>query len=470
MGSLFDRYQKEKRLKQKKQQTQALNAAPEAVPVSSGNVLQIARLSHDGRGVARDQHGKTVFVSGALAGEQVTAQITQARSRYNEARISSVVSASPERVTPVCPHYEQCGGCSLQHLAHQGQVAHKQATLQELFRRENIPLPSLAAPITASAYGYRRKARIGVKYSKANGLVMGFRARTSNELIAIQHCAVLQPALQPLLPALQAFLPTLQGKANIGHIELIAADNGNHVLVRFLQPLSSNDQHHWQTWATAHSVALWQQHDDEVSPVAHQLMPTYHQPSLRANGKESTVKLQFTPRDFLQVNPQVNQLMLQQAADWLKLTGSEQVLDLFAGFGNLTLPLAPLCQHMIGIEVVAQQVVQAQTNARYNELTNVHFYQADLSQPFHTAAWAQQQFDVVILDPPRAGAEQVCLEISQLKPKKILYVSCNPATLARDAKLLAQQGYRLTQLGMLDMFPQTDHMESMALFEADIFA
>lgn len=424
--------------------------------------IAILRLSHEGRGVGRDAEGKTVFVEGALPDERVTYKVRFTRSRYDEAVLDKVLHASPQRQAPSCEHYAVCGGCNLQHLNPTAQVAFKQALVAEMlhYPEENFQPALLSEPL-----GYRRKARLGVKWRKDGRLLLGFREKSSAFITAINHCPVLSPKLQPLLPALHKFLPRLEVKKHLGHIELVEAENQVGVLVRLLRPLdrlTKNDQRFWRDWAKEQSVNLLLQDDDGL----HSLTPEAAAEPTPFTYQLNDLTLAFTNNDFVQVNAQMNQQMVKQALNWLQLQGNEKVLDLFCGFGNFTLPLAKQAAEVLGVEGSKNQVEGAKANALANNLTNAHFVAADLNLPLKEHAWLTKDavWDWVVLDPPRAGAEAICEQMSQLGAKKVLYVSCNPATLARDSALLLQQGFELKQLGIMDMFPQTAHVECMALF------
>ncbi|WP_194757220.1 23S rRNA (uracil(1939)-C(5))-methyltransferase RlmD [Aliidiomarina indica] len=472
MASLFDRYQKEKR------QKKASNKHPSprvSAPTKSnaGNGLVIERMSHEGRGIAHDQQGKTIFVEGALPGETVTAQITQSRSRYNEAHVIQVLKPATERVEPRCQHAHECGGCSMQHASHSAQIAHKQQVIKEHFyplsTKHALDMDSLQAPaLVATPFSYRRKARLSVTKTKSQGLVVGFRARGSKQIISIQECPILTERLQPLVPALQGFVPQLDGSADLGHIEFIDTETTAQVIIRIMKPLSTHDRELWRQFAQQHHVQIMfaiSGKDSDAGLLYEPLQQGDILPmsyTLAVNKKDTL--LQFQPGDFLQVNAQVNQAMVAQALAWLGLKQDENVLDLFCGFGNFTLPMAARCHSVLGVEGSRSQVEQANRNLALNSVANVRFTSADLNQPLHKFSWAANSFDVVVLDPPRAGAEYVCQHVSKLKPKRILYVSCDPATLARDSEILLSHGYRLQRWGMLDMFPQTAHMETMALF------
>lgn len=427
---------------------------------SSDDHLHILRLSHEGRGVARNAEGKTVFVEGALPDERVSCKVRFTRSRYDEAVVDQVLVPSPWRTTPACPHYTACGGCNLQHLDAQGQLAFKQSLVAELL---DYPQEQLQPPLSSSPFAYRRKARLGVKWRKDGRLLLGFREKNSAFITNITECPVLVPELQALLPRLHELLPQLDGKKHLGHIELIQGADQPGVLVRLLRSMlrmSSQDQRLWRDWADAQQVVL--QFQDESgfhSFSCDEPAPLFHYPLQNQT-------LFFAASDFVQVNAGVNQQMVAQALDWLALTGQERVLELFCGFGNFSLPLAQQAAEVLGVEGLESQVLRARLNAAHNHCKNVRFVTADLSLPLQQQAWneAASAWDVILLDPPRAGAEGICEQLGELGARRILYVSCNPATLARDKASLEQQGYRLEKLGMMDMFPQTAHVESMALF------
>lgn len=427
---------------------------------SSDHHLQILRLSHEGRGVARNAEGKTVFVEGALPDERVSCKVRFTRSRYDEAVVDQVLVASPRRTVPACSHYAACGGCNLQHLDAQGQLAFKQSLVAELL---DYPQEQLQPPLSSPPFAYRRKARLGVKWRKDGRLLLGFREKNSAFITNITECPVLVPELQALLPTLHELLPQLDGKKHLGHIELIQSENQRGVLVRLLRSLlrmSSQDQRLWRDWAGAQGVVLQFQDETGLHPFGSD------EPAPLFSYQLQNQTLFFAAGDFVQVNAGVNQQMVAQALDWLKLKGTERVLDLFCGFGNFTLPLAQQAAEVLGVEVLESQVQRGGMNATHNACNNVRFTTADLNRPLQQQAWneAASGWDVILLDPPRAGADGICDQLGELGAGRILYVSCNPATLARDKTSLEQQGYRLDRLGIMDMFPQTAHVESMALF------
>ncbi|MCH8502167.1 MAG: 23S rRNA (uracil(1939)-C(5))-methyltransferase RlmD [Aliidiomarina sp.] len=474
MASLFDRHLKEKRekAKAKKRERQPIEQSRSSVESNPDSIstLTVERLSHDGRGVAKDQHGKVTFIAGALPGEQVNVQISASHSRFNEGLASTIKVASPHRRPPHCEYFSVCGGCSLQHLAADEQVKFKQKITQEQLQHQTetravLPLPEQDTPLVAAEYGYRRKARLALTETRSQKFSAGFRARDSKQIIAIHHCPVLCAELQPLLPQLQAFLPQLQGRAHIGHVELIAAEPQPRILVRLLRALSAHDERSWREFSQQHRVTVVFAESTDKSKKSLRYRQLDSAQLLPLMYSISDIKLEFQAHDFLQVNAVINQQMVAQAMDWLQPQPDEVGLDLFCGFGNFTLPLARHVKKMTGVEGVTEQVHRATSNAALNRISNAEFIASDLQQPLSKARWASQSYDFILLDPPRTGAIDICRQITELNTKRILYVSCNPATLARDAAELVAQGYEIERYGVMDMFPQTAHSETMILFK-----
>ena len=427
------------------------------VPVGKKLKLAIERLANDGRGIGFSE-GRTWFVSGALAGEQVEARVLGAHGKVVEARVERVLSASAERRNEACPHAKICGGCSLQHMPHADQLALKQRMLAEQFSRLAALEPrEWAAPLVGPELAYRRRARIAVRWdNKTKTLEVGFRAAASQAIIGITDCPVLVQPLQPILRALPQLLRGLDKPQAIGHVELFSG-NCSAVLVRHTAALSEADLARLQAFCTAHAAQLWLHGSAEPQPVD----PT--QP-LSYRLEAYTLDLAYRPGDFIQVNQPVNDAMVAQALDWLAPQADERVLDLFCGLGNFALPLAQRVRELVAVEGVQTMVERAALNAQNNGLGNVQVYQADLANPLADAQWAQGGFTAALLDPPRDGALQVVRQMAALGVQRVLYVSCNPATLARDSAELLAQGYQLERAGILDMFPQTAHVEAMALF------
>ncbi|MBV4501161.1 23S rRNA (uracil(1939)-C(5))-methyltransferase RlmD [Pseudomonas shirazensis] len=428
------------------------------IPVGKKQRLDIERLAGDGRGISFHE-GRTWFVSGALAGEAVEARVLGARGKIVDARLERVLQASPERRPAPCRHYDRCGGCNLQHLPHAEQLALKQRMLAEQLQRvAGIQPEQWAAPLSGPEFGYRRRARIAVRWDVKNRqLEVGFRAEASQAIIAIDECPVLVQPLQTILRHLPTVLRSLNKPQALGHVELFSG-SAEAVLLRHVAPLPEDDLARLQAFCKEAGAQLWLQGEGEPAPVeAGQSLGFTLQPW--------QMQLAWRPGDFVQVNAQVNAAMIEQALAWLAPQPDERVLDLFCGLGNFALPLARQAREVVAVEGVQAMVERAAANARDNNVHNAAFFQADLSQPLAGAEWAAEGFSAVLLDPPRDGAYEVVQGIARLKAKRLVYVSCNPATLARDAQVLVAQGYRLTRAGILDMFPQTAHVEAMALFE-----
>ncbi|MGA9664473.1 MAG: 23S rRNA (uracil(1939)-C(5))-methyltransferase RlmD, partial [Pseudomonas alloputida] len=316
-----------------------------------------------------------------------------------------------------------------------------------------------ATPLSGPEFGYRRRARVAVRWDvKARQLEVGFRAEASQDIIAIDDCAVLVQPLQSILRHLPTVLRSLSKPQALGHVELFSGTT-EAVLVRHVMPLPAEDQARLQAFCEQANAQLWLQGEAEPAPV---------DPAAQLGFALAPwqLELAWRPGDFVQVNAQVNTAMIEQALAWLAPQADERVLDLFCGLGNFALPLARQAREVVAVEGVQAMVDRAAANARNNNVHNARFFQADLSQPLAGTGWAAEGFSAVLLDPPRDGAFEVVQGIARLKARRLVYVSCNPATLARDAQVLVGQGYRLKRAGILDMFPQTAHVEAMALFEA----
>ena len=429
------------------------------VPVGKKQKLTIERLANDGRGIAFVE-GRSWFVAGALPGEEVEARVLGARSQVVEARTERVLHAVELRREPPCDHAGRCGGCTLQHLPHAEQLALKQSSLAEQLQRlASVAPDEWMAPLTGPEFAYRRRARIAVRWdAKARRLDVGFRAAASQDIVAIDGCPVLVQPLQPIMRALPALLRGLDKPQAVGHVELFHGTR-SALLLRHTAPLGEADLGRLRDFCATHDAQLWLHGEGE---------PEADQRSGQALGyrlEPWNLELQYRPGDFVQVNGVVNQAMVEQALDWLAPQTGERVLDLFCGLGNFALPLAQRVREVVAVEGVEAMVERARDNAAANGLGNLHFFRADLSNPLAGAPWAARGFDAILLDPPRDGAFEVVRQIGELGARRLVYVSCNPATLARDTAELVRQGFRLKRAGILDMFPQTAHVEAMALFE-----
>ena len=421
---------------------------------------QVDKLDHQGRGMLFHQN-KAMFVEGGLIGEIIDVCIDEDKKRYKKASIVNIQKASELRIEPHCQHYQECGGCHLQHVEQSTQVEIKQQGLLNLFERFAKYKPQQLAPtINSTPWAYRRSARFGVIYDKKSKKVqMGFRRSGSSELINQQTCPVLKPALSNLIVPIKALLNELQGKMALGHIEMVEADNTVAVLLRHLKPLSAHDKQLIIDFSLSQGIQFYLQ----SSPTDIQCLTD--DSCLRYSLKEQDCDFEFNINDFLQVNADVNDKMVAQAIDWLALKPSDHVLDLFCGLGNFSLPIAKLSKQVIAVEGVQKMVERGTANALQAQLSNVQFYQADLSDLSALKAdWAQNSYQKVLLDPARAGAAECMSFIIDKQPSHIVYVSCDPVTLARDSAQLLEKGYQLAKIGLIDMFPQTAHMESMALF------
>lgn len=426
-----------------------------SIPVGKKQLLTIERLAHDGRGIAFYQ-GKTWFVSGALVGEQVIARVQNARSKIVEANAEKIELASVDRQTPACEYFGQCGGCTLQHMPATQQLALKQESLKEHLQRENISPEQWAPALVSAPLAYRRRTRIAVKYDDKQGLQVGFRQAASNAIVPIRQCVILDDKLQALLPALIAHVKALSKPRALGHLELFS---GTQValLVRITEGLPEADQQLLRDLASQQQLQLWWQ--DKAEPY-----PDQADSQLGFSLQPWDLTLAWRPGDFVQVNADINQQMITQALDWLAPEPAAKVLDLFCGLGNFALPLAKNVAQVVAVEGVPVMVKRAQENAQANQLSNVKFYHADLNQLLTQQTWSKQQFSAALLDPPREGAAETVKHLPKLGIQRIVYVSCNPATLARDAAQLERSGYKLIRCAVMDMFPQTAHVEAMALF------
>ncbi|MGL6049642.1 MAG: 23S rRNA (uracil(1939)-C(5))-methyltransferase RlmD [Aeromonas salmonicida] len=415
-------------------------------------------LDHHCVGIGRHQ-GKAIFIEGALPGEQVKARILDDKKQYAHAALQQVVTPAANRIAPFCNHYRECGGCNAQHLGEADQQAAKEAGLVSLFERlGQIKAPVLEPVLTGESRAYRRVCRLAIKFDK-NGRCtqVGFRRRQSNDLVEIEGCPVLAEPLSALIVPLRECLNRLKSQRELGHAELIQAEQGIMMLLRHTGRPNEADRALLVAFAKSQGIDLYLQAADERIEPLHQAF----QPSYSLDG----LSLAFAPGDFIQVNGPINQSMVAQALAWLGASKDDKVLDLFCGIGNFTLPLARQAREVVGVEGDLAMVARAEENARRNGIDNARFYKADLSGDIVGMSWAREGFDLVLLDPARPGALEVMGHVVKLSPKRVVYVSCNPVTLARDSQVLVKGGYRLVRLGMLDMFPHTGHLESMALFE-----
>ena len=423
----------------------------------------VSALNHDGEGVVHA--GKTAFVAGALPGEVVRYQRRRGHLRHDEAELLEVLEPAAGRVTPRCAHFGVCGGCALQHLAGPAQLAVKAQQLRDnLARLGRVEPAQWLEPLAGPEWGYRRRARLGARFvAKKGRSLVGFRERLSTRITDTGRCEVLAPPVDGLLRPLGELLTALAIRERVPQIEFAASDDVVALVLRVLEPPGEDDLARLRAFEAAHGVRFYLQPGgpDSVRPLAGPA------PVLRYALPEFAVELEFGPTDFIQVNAAMNRRLVARAIELLAPEPTSRVLDLFCGLGNFTLALARRAATVTGVEGEAALVARAAANARRNGIGNASFHIADLAvAPPPAAPWLGGGATHVLLDPPRAGAAALLPAIARLAPQRIVYVSCHPATLARDLGLLVHEhGFKLRFAGVADMFPQTAHVESIAVLE-----
>lgn len=430
------------------------------MPADGKTVATIVDLTHDGQGVA-DIDGRRVFVPDALPGERVEVRLRKRRRKLVEADLVAVLEPSPSRVVPECEYFGRCGGCALQHLAHPKQVEFKQNVVaQALARIAQTEPEEWLPPVVGKPWQYRRKARLGVKYVPGKDRVLvGFRERAAPYITDMQRCPVLMPPLDGLLGELAELIAQSSVRERLPQIEAAVADDATALVLRVLEAPSAADEEAFRAFGAKHGIDIYLQRGGPgtVAPLGATRALCYR---LDAFG----LTLQFLPTDFVQVNPAVNAELVATALRLAAVERTDRVLDLYCGLGNFSLPLAQRAAELLGVEGEAGLVARAVRNAAANGIGNARFLTADLM----ASDWSffRQPWDVVVLDPPRTGAEAPVAEMHRSMPRRIVYVSCHPATLARDARVLVTDlGYRLRAARVFDMFPHTHHIEALAMFE-----
>jgi 23S rRNA (uracil1939-C5)-methyltransferase len=472
-------------------------------------------LAHDGRGIARTD-GKAVFIEGALPGERVRFRVFKRRRQFDEAGLVEVLIPSPHRVVPKCAHFGICGGCSLQHLAPTAQLAAKERQLLDNLERIGRVRPErVLAPLRGPEWAYRRRARLGVKYVHKKGRVLaGFREREKPYIADVRRCEVLIGRFASLPEDLAALVETLSLRDEIPQVEVAAGDpeagelaagsyipqveatagnpaagepgsaepeTGGHpakgaaaagepragspgaaLVFRVMGAPNSDDLDKLAAFGERHAVQIYLQTGglDTVRPLREGYAP------LSYAVDENRITLEFGPVDFIQVNGEINRSMVAAAVELLQPTSADTVLDLFCGLGNFTLSLGARAAKVVGVEGDAVLVAKARANAIRNGVGNAEFFVDNLFEPARLGTWAQNPYDLVLLDPPRAGAAEILERMPHWRPRRLVYISCHPGSLARDAAILVEvHGYRLIGAGVMDMFPHTTHVESIAVFE-----
>jgi len=433
------------------------------------DTVLITALDQEGRGIARID-GKAVFVEGALAGELVTIETYRKRPTYELARATGILRASPSRVVPLCPHFGVCGGCSLQHLEAAAQVAAKQRVLEDaLWHIGRVRAGELLTPIHGPAWGYRQRARLSVRdVPKKGGVLVGFHERKSSFITDMRSCPVLPPHISSLLPSLRELIGSLSLRDRLPQIELAIGDDaddgtGNEVLVlRNLAALTADDERALADFADRHGVRLY------LQPQGPATVQAFHPPA-RTLGyalADFGVRIEFQPTDFTQVNVAMNRMLVRRAIGLLEPTEGDVVADFFCGLGNFSLPIARRGAQVVGVEGSAPLVRRAQANAQANGLADrARFVVADLFEATPASLEALGAIDKALLDPPREGAIALVKALPAERLSRVVYVSCNPATLARDSSVLVhERGFALRKAGIVNLFPHTAHVESVALF------
>lgn len=434
---------------------------------SSTPALRIESLDQEGRGVAR-LDGKAIFIEGALPGELVECRIQRDKSSYAFATLSRLIEASSQRVTPACEYFNQCGGCALQHLDTAAQVAAKQRLLESNLQHIGKVKPSNILPaLYGPAWGYRHKARLRVRYvAKKQRVLVGFNEKATPYVTDMLRCPVLPPHVSALILPLQECLLQLSIKEQIPQVEVAVGEQSTVLVLRILQALSGQDEQVLKQFADRHQVQIWTQSKglDTVKP----LYPL-DAPALNYRLPEFDLNYPFQPTEFTQVNPYINQVMIRRAMQLLAPQQGETIADFFCGLGNFTLPIARSGAQVFGYEGLPGLVERAKQSAQLNGLqANSQFFVQNLFEVSPESLAALPRFDKWLLDPPRDGAMALVSALSAQghRPQRIVYVSCNPATLARDAGILVnEKGYQMRAAGVINMFPHTAHIESIALFE-----
>ena len=425
---------------------------------------QVEGLTHEGEGVVHG--GKTAFVAGALPGERIRFHRTRRHRQHDDAELIEVLQASPARVVPRCPHFGGCGGCLLQHLSPAAQLAAKESELRAALARVARAEPARwLSPLAGPHWGYRRRARLGAKFvRKKSTVVVGFRERAAPLIAQLRSCDVLAAPAGELIAPLAAMLTELSIREHVPQIEVAVAGNGTALVLRVLAAPSQEDMARLEAFSAEHGVRLFLQPAglDSVRELGRPGEPLHYRLP------RFDLEMQFAPTDFIQVNGPVNEALVQRAVELLELTPAARVLDLYCGLGNFSLPLARHAARVVGVEADATLVARARDNARHNALVNTEFHVADLAAaPGTPLPWMRQDYTHVLLDPPRTGAREVLATLARIAPQRLLYISCHPGSLARDLGVLVHEhGFALAAAGVVDMFPHTAHVESLAVLTA----
>ena len=426
--------------------------------ISGQHLIPVASLADDGRGIAAI-NGKNVFVTGALAGETVSARYVASHKTHDEAVVVSVSKNSPHRVKPLCEYFDQCGGCDLQHLDYPSQTQHKWDRLSQLFSPWLDSDDRLVVgSITGDPWSYRHRARFAVDASK-HSCNIGFRQARSHKVVDITRCSIVFDGINDALATVRRLVKSLKNRSVINEVSITEDSSGNIGIAIFCtRPLSASDIAAVSEHAITHDCHI----EVRSSATATQCMfPEGRSVALSYTLDSYDVVIPYTVDDFTQVNPAINHRLVALTIKWLQLGEKDVVADFFCGIGNFSLPISTFVARTVGFEWVASMVDKARSNAVFNHIDNCEFKVIDLTAD---RLVIDEDFNKALLDPPRAGAEKICKQLAESKLERIVYISCNPRTLARDSKILTQGNYQLTELSLADMFPQTVHSEVVALF------
>ena len=441
-----------------------MNSRAKTRPSAVTEIADIVDLSHEGRGITH-VGGKATFIDDALPGERVEWRRMKRSRNFDEGRLEQVITPSPDRVVPGCVHFGVCGGCVLQHLSSEKQLAFKEQQLFESLERIGRVMPRERLPaLQADTWHYRRRARLAARWvPKKQKTVVGFRERSTTFITDLKTCAVLTPAVAALIEPLSVLITAMSVRDRVPQIEVSHADATIALVIRVLSPLTEDDRALLANFARAHQVELY------VQPGGYDTITKFEgEPqTLFYRLPQFDVTIAFQPADFIQINARLNERMVDRALALLDPTADDEVLDLFCGLGNFSLPLARRARHVVGVEGESGLVERARQNARLNGIENAEFFTGNLAaEDLRLLPWANRSFAKVLLDPPRAGARETLPIVAASGARRVVYVSCHPGSLARDAGLLVQEhGFALVAAGVMDMFPHTAHVESIAVFE-----
>ncbi|MBU0744871.1 MAG: 23S rRNA (uracil(1939)-C(5))-methyltransferase RlmD [Gammaproteobacteria bacterium] len=436
-----------------------IKKSPKKIPTLNHAVID--SMSHEGRGIAHINN-KTTFIENALTSEEVNFIYNKQHSKFNTGIAVEILKASSDRVPPICKHFNICGGCTLQHLDHQKQIRFKTSVIQEQLKHiGGIETKNILSPILGPESGYRGKARLSVKYvHKKQKVLVGFHEKNGSYVAEIDGCPILHPSVGERINLLKYMISKLSIYQYIPQIEVACGSEVNALVLRNLQNFSDDDIKIINDFSKEHQLQIYSQSGgmETITPITSDPKP------LNYKLPKYDLTINFEPGDFTQINHAINLQLVDLVVSLLEIKPEDKVLDLFCGIGNFTLPIATKCSSIVGIEGNKNAVLRAKQNAIFNNINNAEFYTADLTKELSGTPWSEQQYEKVLLDPPRTGAQELCAHIKKFGAKKIVYVSCNPATFARDAKIITEQGYKLENITMADMYPHTSHMETIAIF------